>query len=74
MQSQQIREPKPHTVTPTSSRYPQKLCVLTRFWHREGPAPRLIPHSHHDKRHRDGIWIGILDHFQLASRAAKPDN
>jgi hypothetical protein len=32
MQSQQIRRPLPHTVIPVSSRYPQLLCVLTRFF------------------------------------------
>ena len=37
-QSQQIREPKPHTVTPASSRYPQMLYILTRFWRRKRSA------------------------------------
>jgi hypothetical protein len=36
-QSQQIRGPLPHTVTRASSRYPQLLCVLTRFRRRAAP-------------------------------------
>jgi hypothetical protein len=40
MQSQQIRGPLPRTVTQASSRYPQLLCVLTRF-RRPRCAPRL---------------------------------
>jgi len=35
LQSQQIRGPLPRTVTQASSRYPQLLCVLTRFWRRD---------------------------------------
>jgi hypothetical protein len=35
LQSQQIRGLLPRTVTQASSRYPQLLCVLTRFWRRD---------------------------------------
>ena len=31
MQTQQIRGALPRTVTPVSLRYPQVLCILTRF-------------------------------------------
>jgi hypothetical protein len=32
LQSQQIRGAMPRAVTPLSSRYPQLLCVLMRFF------------------------------------------
>ena len=35
LRSQQIRRPLPRTVTQASSRYPQLLCVLTRFRRRD---------------------------------------
>jgi hypothetical protein len=39
LQSQQIRSPLPRSVTQASSRYPQMLCILTRFWRCDEPAP-----------------------------------
>jgi len=45
LQLQQIRGALPRAVTPPSSRYPQLLCVLMRFFAKMRFEPPLAPRA-----------------------------
>jgi hypothetical protein len=83
IRSQQIRGALPRTVTPVSSRYPQLLCVLTRFLPREPLRAANSSHATSDLAASAGltthqrcgafcIYPERLHHFNTTARITPP--